>query len=134
MRSRLFRSRVFWLGVPGLVFLLSGWWISMGHSSQVAGGGVYQWWIGQVAGDVVMCWDPERWPDWGNFHAEHDEISGEDAREWKTQLARIREVEPDYRYAVVPYYTLVLSYLAVWLGFVVWRSQKYRLFLPATAR
>lgn len=28
MRLRLVRSRVFWFGVPGLVFLLWGWWDS----------------------------------------------------------------------------------------------------------
>jgi hypothetical protein len=30
MRFRLLSSRAFWFGVPGLVFLLWAWWLSMG--------------------------------------------------------------------------------------------------------
>jgi hypothetical protein len=33
---RFYRSRLFWLGVPGLVFLVWGWWDSGGYTSHVS--------------------------------------------------------------------------------------------------
>ena len=35
MRFLFWRSKAFWLGLPGLVFLGWGWWHSMGHYSKL---------------------------------------------------------------------------------------------------
>ena len=57
-RFRLLRSKAFWFGVPGLVGLLWGWWVSMGHLSVASyGSGRNEWMIGQSAGELVMGWN-----------------------------------------------------------------------------
>lgn len=134
MRFRLFRSPAFWLGVPGLVFLLWGWWDSMGHRSWVEVGSIRDWELGQTSGNVYAFWYTEGWPNWRDFYAEHGEASVDDASELKEELAEARQMMASFRYGFILHYCLVLGYVAMWAGLVYWRSQKYGLFLPSTAR
>jgi hypothetical protein len=130
-RFRLLRSRAFWFGVPGLVFLLWAWWVSIRHISSVGVGASRPWGIGQAAGVVVSVWNSEGWPeDWRKSGTRHEGVSVEDARGWKTRLAEQREWTSGFRYVVISHHTLVLAYVAGWAGLVVWRARKLRA-LPA---
>ena len=129
MRFRLFRSRAFWFGVPGLVFLLWGWWVSMGHQSvaMFKGTGVGgSWGIGQMGGEVYVVWDAALGPDWGSFGAGHEEIQWERARQLKGTWVAVCEKSPSRRIDFIPYHWPVLAYVAGWAGLVGWRSRKYR--------
>lgn len=121
MRFRLFRSRAFWFGVPGLVFLLWGWWVSMGHASYAGFGGPSHWTIGQCGGEVFVRWHSGESPDWRIFKAGHEKASVEQLREWKDDAA---EYWTTSGYFLLPYRLLVLYYLAVWAGLLTWRKRK----------
>jgi len=122
MRFFLFRSRALWFGVPGLVFLLWGWWVSMGHRSFVRFGGAGHWTIGQGEGEVFARWYSGEAPDWQYFDARHEKASVERLREWKDDAA---EYWSTSGYVLLPYHLLVLSYLAIWAGLLIWRKRRY---------
>ncbi len=123
MNFRLFRSRAFWFGVLGLVFLLWGWWISLGHWSAAGLGGARVWGIGQLVGEVFAMWNSEGGPEWGSFLAEHDEMSELQVRAWRETIRR--ENDPTYRYVFILYPWVVLAYVAGWAGLVIWRKRKF---------
>ena len=131
MRFRLFRSRAFWLGVPGLVFLVWGWWVSMGHVSEIGFTGPSRWWIAQNTGEVNVSWHSGEWPDRANFYTVHREAVPEVERRWKMELAKFHEGHPIYRCVFIPNYAVIFAYVAVCGGFVFLRSRKYRA-LPET--
>lgn len=123
MRFRLFRSRAFWFGVPGLVFLLWGWWVSMGHRSWVAFDTVG---IGHSAGEVYAYCFSDDMLVLGDMGVGHYEVAPVDALEWKKDLIDSPKVFPDFRVTFVPYYWMIVAYVAGWAGLVLWRSRKYR--------
>ena len=126
MRFRLFRSRAFWFGVTGLAFLLWGWWVSMGYESWVGFGGTHQWRLGQLGGEIYAWWDVGGWPDGQFYSAEHGEMPLEAAREWRLRLIEERHwFVPPNSYAFIPYYWIVLGYLAVWAGLLIWRKRMF---------
>ena len=130
MRFRLFRSRVFWFGVPGLVFLLWGWWFSMGTISTMTLGEYSfkkprRWEIGQAAGDVYATWGVGGWPEW-KFHSDHSEMRVNARRHWRRNLTWMRAGDPNFRYLIIGQHWLVVGYLVTWSGLVFWRKWKYR--------
>jgi hypothetical protein len=134
MRFRLFRSRAFWFGVPGLVFLVWGWWMSMGHQSGASfkGTGVGDYWgIGQMGGEVYAVWDSVVGPDWGSFYAGNDAMTWERARQVKDIWVRVCEKSPSSRIVFIPYHWPVMGYVAGWAGVIFWRSRKYQAFAMA---
>jgi hypothetical protein len=126
MRFRLVRSRVFWFGVPGLVFLLWGWWISMGYFSYAGFGGTGYWTIGQLGGEVFVLWRLGESPDWRDLDAVHGKARADEMRRLRYSLDGWRELVPTFRYVFIPYYWPVIGYVAGWAGLVFWRSRKYR--------
>lgn len=126
MRFRWFRSRAFWFGVPGLVFLIWAWWVSMGNWSDVVAGGVHSVMMGQGGGEVYVWWDPAGPPDWRKLSVSHKKTSLEDANRAKSQMFGWQEYEPRCRLVFIPYYWPVLGYIAGWAGLIFWRSWKYR--------
>lgn len=131
MRFRLFRSRAFWFGVPGLVFLAWGWWISMGYFSEAGFWGAYSWGIGQMGGEIYALWDSDGGPEWRSFYAEHQEMTGEQAREVKEDWVLASKWDPSVRYVFIPYHWPALGYVAGWAGLIFWRSRRYRAFAQA---
>ena len=127
MKPRPFyRSRLFWLGLPGLVFLLWGWWISMGHQS--AAGFPGNAFIGQMGGEVFACSDSGGWPMWGDFSSMHREITVAEVRELKNWWAAETETSPSLRMILIPYYWPVLAYTVTWLLTLAWwQRRKYRI-------
>ena len=112
-----YRSRLFWLGLPGLVFLL---WF--GHGSGVGFGGTRPWAIVQTAGDLLVVWDSEEWPDWQSLGN-------------STEVALYSQGEhPTYRYVFIPYYAVALAYITAWLLTLAWwHRRKSRLMKLHTA-
>lgn len=130
MRFRLLRSRSFWFGVPGLLFLLWAWWVSIGNISTMTIGGhgfkmPRRWEIGQAAGEVYATWGLGGWPDW-KFYPYHGEMQVEARRHWRRNLTWVRAGDPAFRYLIVGHHWLVLGYLVAWSGPVFWRSRRYR--------
>ncbi len=129
-----YRSRLFWLDLPGLVFLLWGWWLSLGHVSQASWGWTHPWCVWQSAGDLVAVWDSEVGPEWGEFRGSHEAVPMMEDREWRTGLPENRQMYPTYRYVIVPYYQVVLAYVAAWLlALAWWQRRKSRLLKLHTA-
>jgi hypothetical protein len=131
MRFRPLRSRAFWLGLPGLVFLLWGWWVSMGHFSVAGTQGVKLWGIGQTGGEVFAVWSSDGWPSWRKFDVVHEVMPVEGIRHWRMTLAAGRESDPAFRYVLIPYGWPVIGYGALWAGLMLWRREKYRRSAPA---
>ncbi len=130
-----YRSRLFWLGLPGLVFLLWAWWFSMGYFSHVDFSGKYEWGISQSAGNVVAIWNSGGMPNWDGVFFDHGQWSVESARAWQMTLNESRETHPAFRYVIVPYYAVVLAYVAVWLLTLAWwQRRKSRLMKLHTAQ
>jgi hypothetical protein len=120
-----YRSRLFWLGLPGLVFLLWAWWLSTGHYSGAGFGG---WVIGQMGGEVFARWDADGRPDWVEFGAGHRDMKEGEAQEMKGMLPAVRELFPSYRIIFIPYFWPVLAYTATWLLTLAWwQRRKYRI-------
>ena len=69
-------------------------------------------------------WKSNEGPDWGQFGARHDEITGEEAREHKDGWAMRSESDPSFRYVLVPYYWPVLAYVATWLLTLAWWQRR----------
>ena len=123
-----YRSRLFWLGLPGLVFLLWGWWLSMGNWSAASSRGSLGWGIAQSKGEVIVWWRSGEGPNWKDFDAEHSEIPEKDASEIRNYIIFVRETEPGFRLVFFPYYWLVLAYTATWLlTLALWQRRKSRL-------
>jgi hypothetical protein len=130
MRFRPLRSRAFWFGLPGLVFLLWGWWMSTEHYSGVGFGG-HSLGIAQLGGEVFVFWRSDGWPDWRSLGAFHNDMPWEDARELKRLQALSQPMVPTFRRIFIPYHWPVLFYLAAWAGLMFWRGRKFRQGTPA---
>lgn len=131
MRFRPHCSRAFWFGLPGLVFLLWGWGMSMSYYSRAGFAGARSWVVGQAAGEVYLCWDTDGWPDWRSFNARNLEMSLDEARKVKGRMISLREVRPSHRFVFMPAYWLAIVYMAMWTGLLIWRRRKFRNAIPA---
>ena len=121
-RFRLFRSKAFWFGVPGLVGLLWGWWVSMGHRSGVDFGLCG---VGQSAGDFyAYCFSPG-WLDSWEVETFQYQVEPDEEVEWRRNLIEAPHVIPDFRVAFIPYYWPILAYLAIWAGLLILRKRKF---------
>lgn len=126
MRFRWFRSRALWFGVPGLLFLLWGWWVSMRHWSAVSyGHALSAWEAGQVGGGVYAHWDANGWPDKGEMHAGHQRCTPAEARELEKDWSKLSEALPNCRFARITYYQIFPGYLAFWAVLLIWRKLKF---------
>ena len=121
-----YRSRAFWFGLLGLVFLLWGWWMSLVHQS--AAGFPGNGFIGQMGGEVFACSDSGGGPMWGNFSSMHREMTEAEVRELKNWWAAETETAPSVRLVFIPYYWPVLAYTATWLlTLALWQRRKSHL-------
>jgi hypothetical protein len=133
-RFRLFRSRAFWFGVPGLVGLMWGWWVSMGYRSYVmAASDVAELLFGQIDGEVVLVRGSGPLPPLDDWVWVHDELVPGMAEGIKREEQALDDAGIS-RAVFIPYYWLVLAYLAGWAGLMLWRSWKYRSLLPESRK
>lgn len=155
MRFRLFRSRAFWFGVPGLVFLLWGWWDSSRWESN-GSVSASRWFCdlmqrrGYVQIDVSRSDSPG---SVSHHRARMVKFSGE-----RSPLAPGQENRPEWQYwpqwrhhelkpltrgsisirrsgvsdvLILPHWFLSLLYLLPWCGVIYWRFRKTRFLPPA---
>jgi hypothetical protein len=106
-RFRLFRSKAFWFGVPGLVGLLWGWWVSMGHISTAAVGQTRYWRIAQSAGEVLVSWDMSGLPDDLEVVGKHFDASPEASIDWRRTLKSSDEMFPASKRVGISYHQIV---------------------------
>ncbi len=129
-----YRSRLFWLGLLGLVFLLWGWWLSMEHYSFMGFGGAPHWEVGQIRGELYAYWNSSGWPNLDYPHFEHQEMSMEEARNVRAELDLWPGMEANLCFVVIPYYWVVLACAGVWLLTLAWwQCRKSRLLKLHTA-
>jgi hypothetical protein len=119
----LFHSPAFWFGVLGLVGLLWGWWMSMGHHSWVEVGSSRDWELGQTWGRVYAFWYVEGWPNWEGFYAEHCEVEAENLTEMESELAAGRKTDSSFRYLIISYRLLISAYVMLWSALLWWRKR-----------
>jgi len=119
-----YRSRLFWFGLLGLLFLLWGWWLSTGHISVAGFTEKSPMAIGQAGGEVYGYWRSDEWPVWRGFHSDHDGISKEQASGLKLRLVEWREREPALRFVFIRYYVVILVYMAAWLLPLAWWQRR----------
>ena len=124
MRFRLFRSRAFWFGVPGLVFLLWAWRISHSHYTNFGfagnGGGL----VGQLDGEAVILWESTGFAPSTSAKLGHYSLAPDQMRATKRDLGTARSRWD--RWLFVPHWFLLVAYLQVWVGLLIWRTWRYR--------
>lgn len=137
MKPRPFyRSRLFWLGLPGLVFLLWAWWVSMGSYLYAGFEGIHGLAVRQMGGELCLTWDSDGWPDWRHFTTSHGRWSGGagEVAAAKLMFTMMRENDPTSRFVFIPYYWLVFAYIAGWLlTLALWQRRKSRILKLHTA-
>jgi hypothetical protein len=132
MRFRLFRSRAFWFGVPGLLFLLWGWVDSVKMKSSCWGGRHWSVHLAQyenylqlqlsrasaTVGSKKWGWGTERTP----------RVTANSWPRWKYRPHWIHSSDPDSTTDVLllPHWFVVLLYLLPWSTVVAWRWWRRR--------
>ena len=145
-----YRSRLFWLGVPGLVFLMWAWWDSGGNTTGV------RWYRGREflraevgVGHLELSRTTELKPRkriiLNPFAVSRDELYEEETdrtvrrrdRQWdfrpafeRPQPESVDPFEPMFKVSGIgiAVWMIVLSYLVLWLGTVwAWQRRKARL-------
>ena len=146
MVRRFYKSRLFWLGVPGLVFLLWVWWDSGRYESSVywsekkwevfAGvyGGKAHFCLSWALGGTVFMevHDADR-VEWGM--AKGDVNPRARRFDFVEGFALETDSSADYRSfdLQVGLWMIVASYVALWLGaVVVWERRKMRVMRDLT--
>ncbi len=141
MRFRLFRSRVFWFGVPGLVFLLWGWADSAksefkGHVTAgtwfvhlTQGAGYLQ--LQFTRGGLASPWSSSAqrvprvsggggWPGWSYVPQ---------WRHHETPVGWIGSFYNSYpsvsNTLILPHWFLLALYAVPWCGLILWRWRRF---------
>jgi hypothetical protein len=122
-----YRWKSFWLGVSGLVFLLSAWAFSMGHRTLVGFGYDRAWTVSQVQGEVLVCWSSQGWPDRMHFYTRVNEMSPEALRAHKDEVVAASRIYGQFRCVVIPHWLVILLFVGLWLGFLAWRWRRMKL-------
>ncbi|MEK7949728.1 hypothetical protein [Luteolibacter soli] len=132
MRFRLFRSRAFWLGVPGLVFLLWAWVDSMRYATLISGSG-------RVEVKVWNVWGTASFAVWRDpiatglleFDVDRKVIRDEETKQKAKHLAELGLAwliadRPGFS-ASMRHSMVLPSYLLLWLALVAgqwWRFKR----------
>lgn len=131
-----YRSRLFWLGLPGLVFLCFSWGRGGANTTSI-------WWSGS-RGALTLCDDNQRleisWIE--GLKGFGFQIQSDSAHPEVDALHRLSPLQvrrfPEYHFpkvsVLVAYWMLLLLYLVVWLGALAgWQRRKARLIRRAAA-
>lgn len=121
MRFRLFRSRAFWFGVPGLVFLLWGWTSSMHQHTSLFHRevGVCQFDTGQIQFNTI----PEREKKWlPPYRVSRSEWHDSTGDSWFNNRGRMFTRQGDEILMVIPFWKAVVGYLTFWIVIIGWRE------------
>ncbi|MCW1926549.1 hypothetical protein OKA05_28615 [Luteolibacter arcticus] len=141
MAARAFhRSRHFWLGVPGLVFLLWAWWDSGGYMSTVEwnwNGGKREHLVWVAVGDVTwQCTTHQERSAGVNFSTRRNPLAnfggGARGRQFDVPPAFSRSLDDGefawigvaVEEAHVALWVIAGSYAVAWLGVVAWWQRR----------
>jgi len=133
VRFRLHRSRVFWFGLPGLLFILWAWADSMRYHSSVVlhrgmNGGTdtirqflgtidFRWWLRTPEPSLALKhW---RYPFLREPH-EHRKVLPQPIT-FKQQDFSYGKVVKTRAIIIIPHWLILLTYLLVWGGLLLWR-------------
>ena len=137
-----YKSRLFWLGVPGLVFLLWVWWDSGGYFSAVSYDRTPEtWFVGVSEGCVTWTHSLDLKPRGLTMdglrvdrHSLADEYGVTVRRHFAVAPAFEKEVETVgvpawglemwFHKVRAGLWVVVLGYVMVWLGSVVWWERR----------
>ena len=122
----MLRSKAFWLGVPGLVFLVWAWGDSFWYWAMAEFDAPGWAGIGSYQGLLYGAKEAGAGVSWGIPEVEYQKI-----QEGSAWVARLRDY-PGIESFIVPHAVVVGVYLLAWAGLVVWRARKYRAELAAT--
>lgn len=144
--SGFLRSRLFWLGVPGLMFLLWGWWDSGKYSSDVVWRrGLADRAVAVAAGRAewrTIVWVPGSSGRVDRFFVHHSEMremesfeegpKGRRGRRFDFPQAFMVDAErgapgarvAEMRRVQVAMWVVVLGYAAAWLGGMWWWERR----------
>lgn len=132
------RSRLFWLGVLGLVLLIGAWGMSNFHGTQATMAGRHL--VISEKGRLLWHHSPTNNPIRFLFTSEgadlflstsqwaidSSEVLPEDRR-WLPLPQIERMAALDQRFVILPYWLLTTSYLAIWLlSLTGWQRRKAR--------
>ena len=148
MMRRFYKSRLFWCGVPGLVFLLWVWWDSGKHSSDVVWRhGLTDDALAVVGGRVEwrkIVWVPGMSRRVDGFSTHHSEMREMDSFDEGPRGVRKRQFDfpqgfmvlaergspgamaAEMRRVQVALWVVVLGYVGTWLGAVWWQEARVR--------
>ncbi len=127
MRFRPFRSRTFWFGVPGLVFLLWAWGVSYRYQTMLEMGGLDSAGFMQVGGKVFAFHHFPGLPARRTPTFSHEALALEDILKVERGWSGYSKVgNRGFEAYSIPHYALVSAYVLVWAGLVAWRARKYR--------
>jgi hypothetical protein len=124
MRFRPLRSRAFWFGVPGLIFLLWAWGLSKTHRSYVmATSDVAELLFGQLDGDVVLIRGSGPVPPLEDWVIVHEELRPGLAAAIKREQRELGDAGIG-TVVFVPHGWMVAGYLSAWAGCTAWRRRR----------
>lgn len=128
-----YRSRLFWLGLPGLLFLLSGWFLFPQTSTEIGWGWPdQQFWVGDRSGELVIAsvQDPSSGLSIGFLADGRFHLPPSEAMYFPGAVRREKLVFAPILLTTVSfgYWLLLLGYLAIWLPILaIWQRRKSRL-------
>jgi len=128
-----YRSRLFWLGLPGLFFLLSGWFLFPRTSTEIGWGWPdQQIWVGDRSGELVIAsvQDPSSGLSIGFLADGRSHRPPSEVRYFPRAFRREKLWFAPMLLRTVSfgYWLLLLGYLAVWLPVLaIWQGRKSRL-------
>jgi hypothetical protein len=129
MTFHLFRSRSFWLGLPGLIFLLWAWGDSLSSLSSLSrntspGGGIAQ----QEGSIVLHYWN--RFPfDPGGFQLKREALKREPFELPGFMWDRTEGWESDegwgWRILAIPHWFVIAIYFLIWAALIQLRRRRH---------
>ena len=145
MTFRLFRSRAFWFGIPGLVFLSWSWMDSMSHYSGLSYPRVKPGYdlVSQEKSSILFAW-------WTDAAALPPPVSpgdpGPSLLSWRVASKSPPVILfPGFAYSMedgagvgkrhqlqLPHWILLASYLAAWFIVMFWRWMAWRVTAKST--
>ena len=125
MRFPWYRSLAFWLGFPGLLFLLWIWFLSAKHRTDLSITGPVTFVVANEAGFIrVTCWKDPAQPGWSDLRADHM-IVRQSSRFFPDVAWRVQTHSSVFD-LWLSHWVVLLSYLVIWGLVLGWRWSKFR--------
>ncbi|QJE96826.1 hypothetical protein [Luteolibacter luteus] len=125
MRFRWHKSFTFWLGVPGLLFLVWIWFLSAEHRTDLSVSGPVTVFVANEAGFMrVTCWKDPAAMGWSDYNASHMR-SRHSARLFPGFAWRMQTHSGVFDFWLSHWLALFV-YQLLWGLAIAWRWRKFR--------